>query len=136
MANALYDSARGLYLTAGLTWATDNVKVALVRGYTFSSAHANLSDITGGGGGTIVATSGNLASKTTTSGVAGAANITYTTVAAGAACANLIIYKDTGTAGTSSLIASIDTAAGLPVTPNGQDITVSWDTGANKIFKL
>ena len=136
MANALYDSARGLYLTAGLTWASDNVKVALVRGYTFSSSHANLSDITGGGGGTIVATSGNLASKTTTSGVAGAANITYTAVAAGAACAHLIIYKDTGTAGTSSLIAAIDTAAGLPVTPNGQDITVSWDTGANKIFKL
>src|SRR5216117_385024 len=111
MANTVYDSARALYLTAGLTWSADNVKVALVRGYTFSSSHANLSDITGGGGGTIVATSGNLASKTTTAGVASAANVTYTTVTAGAACAHLIIYKDTGTAATSSLIAAIDTAA-------------------------
>lgn len=28
------------------------------------------------------------------------------------------------------------TAAGLPVTPNGGDITVAWDNGANRIFKL
>lgn len=26
--------------------------------------------------------------------------------------------------------------SGLPVTPNGNNIVVSWDTGANKIFKL
>lgn len=36
----------------------------------------------------------------------------------------------------SPLIAFIDTATGLPVTPNGGDITVAWDSGANKIFKL
>lgn len=28
------------------------------------------------------------------------------------------------------------TGSGLPVTPNGGNITVSWDNGANKIFKL
>lgn len=28
------------------------------------------------------------------------------------------------------------TGSGLPVTPNGGDITVAWDNGANKIFKL
>jgi hypothetical protein len=47
-----------------------------------------------------------------------------------------VIYKDTGTAATSPLIAYIDTATGLPVTPNGGDITVTWDNGSNKIFKL
>ena len=30
----------------------------------------------------------------------------------------------------------IDTATGLPITPNGGDIIVTWDNGANKIFKL
>ena len=34
------------------------------------------------------------------------------------------------------VIAFIDTATGLPVTPNGGDITITWDNGANKIFKL
>ncbi len=34
------------------------------------------------------------------------------------------------------LIAYIDTATGMPVTPNGGDITIAWDNGANKIFKL
>ncbi len=48
----------------------------------------------------------------------------------------LVIYKDTGDAATSPLIAYIDTAAGLPVTPSGTDITVTWDSGVNKIFKL
>jgi hypothetical protein len=28
------------------------------------------------------------------------------------------------------------TGSGLPVTPNGGDITVAWDTGTNKIFRL
>jgi hypothetical protein len=34
------------------------------------------------------------------------------------------------------VIAFLDTASNLPVTPNGGDITVSWDNGSNKIFKL
>jgi len=99
------------------------------------ATHQYLSDVTGAGG-TLVATSANLASKSAAAGVADAADITFTAVAAGAACPYLIIYKDTGTAGTSPLIAYIDTATGLPVTPNGGDITVAFDNGANKIFKL
>jgi len=54
----------------------------------------------------------------------------------------LIIWKDGGGGGTTAsgttdlLIAYIDSATGLPVTPNGGDITVQWDNGANKIFML
>ena len=36
----------------------------------------------------------------------------------------------------SLLIAFFDTATAMPVTGNGGDITIIWDTGANKIFKL
>ena len=32
--------------------------------------------------------------------------------------------------------AYIDTATGLPITPNGGDIIVTWDNGINKIFRL
>lgn len=136
MANALYDKGREAFLTGSINWEADTIKVALVRGYTFSASHEYLSDITGAGGGTIVATSAALTSKTPTAGVADAADFTWSAVGTGAACAYIIIYKDTGVAGTSRLIAYIDTATGLPVTPNGGDITVTWDSGANKIFKL
>jgi hypothetical protein len=67
--------------------------------------------------------------------VADAADITFTTVT-GDQSEALVIYKDTGVEATSQLIAYIDTATGLPVTPGGGNITVTWDDGANKIFKL
>lgn len=136
MANALYDLGRQAFLDADIDWSADNIKVTLVRGYTPNTAtHQFLSSVTGAGG-TLVATSGNFASKTSTGGVADAADVTFTTVASGAACQHLVIYKDTGSAATSPLIALIDTATGLPITPNGGDITVQWDNGSNRIFKL
>lgn len=136
MANALYDSGRQAFLQADIDWLADNIKVALVRGYTPNTAtHDFLDDVTAAGG-TIVANSGNFTGKTATAGVADADDVTYSTVAAGAACNHLVIYKDTGVPSTSPLIAVIDTATGLPITPNGGDITIQWDSGANKIFKL
>jgi hypothetical protein len=135
MANALYDKGREKFLTGAISWSSDNIKVVLVDAadYTVNlSTHEFLSDVASGGR---VATSGNLASKTTTAGVADAADVTFTAVT-GDQSEALVIYKDTGSAATSPLIAYIDTATGLPVTPNGADITVTWDNGSNKIFKL
>jgi hypothetical protein len=48
----------------------------------------------------------------------------------------LVIYQDTGVEGTSRLIGYYDVATGLPITPNGGDVTVTLDNGANKIFAL
>jgi hypothetical protein len=134
MSNALYDKGRQAFLEGSIAWLTDNIKAVLVTsGYTPSTGTDQfLSDVPGGDR---VATSGNLASKTSTSGVADAADLTFTAVS-GSAVAYAVLYKDTGTAGTSPLILIIDTATNLPVTPNGGDITVQWDNGANKIFKL
>lgn len=92
----------------------------------------NLDDIAAGGR---VAVSGALAGKTVTNGVADADDVTFTSVT-GDVCEALIIYQHTGTESTSRLIAYIDSATGLPVTPNGGNITVQWDSGANRIFKL
>jgi hypothetical protein len=39
-------------------------------------------------------------------------------------------------ASSSPLICIFDTATNLPVTPNGGDITIQFDNGTNKIFKL
>jgi len=137
VANALFDAGREAFLNADIDWTADNIKVALVDSadYTVSlSTHDFFSDVNAVGA-AIVATSGNLASKTSTAGVADAADVTFTAVT-GDVSEYLIIYKDTGTPATSNLIAYIDTATGLPVTPNGGDISVIWDSGASKIFKL
>lgn len=133
MANALYGLARAKFLTGAIDMSVDNIKVALVDSAVYTVAidtHEFLSDIA-----SVVATSGNLASKTTTLGVFDAADVTFTAVS-GAESEALVIYKDTGVAATSPLIAYMDTATGLPVIPNGGDITITWDNTANKIFKL
>lgn len=135
MANALYDKAREAFLTGAINWSTDTIKAVLVDtgAYTVNiSTHQFLADIAAGAR---IATSAALSSKTVAAGVADAADSLFTAVS-GASVEAVVLYKDTGTAGTSNLIAYIDTASGLPVTPNGGDITVAWDNGANKIFKL
>ena len=135
MTNALYDKGREAFLAGGVAWATDNIKAVLIdtADYTVNLAtHQYLSDIPAVAR---VATCANFASKTTTAGVADAGDITFTAVI-GDPSEALAIYKDTGTATTSALIAYIDTATGLPVTPNGGDIIVAWDNGGSRIFKL
>lgn len=135
MANALYGLAREAFLTGGIDWATDDIKILLIDtgAYTVDidvdQYHADIP------GAAIIATSGNLAGKTTTLGVADADDITITGVA-GATVEAIVIFKDTTVSATSPLIAYIDSATGLTYTPSGADVTVVWDSGANKIFKL
>lgn len=135
MANALYDYGREGFLAGDIDWDGNDIKCILVdtADYTVDLAtDQHLDDVPAAAR---VATSGNLASKTTTAGVADAADVTFPSVT-GDVSEALVIYQDTGVEATSRLIAYIDTATGLPVTPNGGDITVTWDDGANKIFKL
>ena len=82
-----------------------------------------------------VSTAGPLTSKTSTAGVADAADVTFSLVS-GDQSEAIVIYVDTGNESTSSLVAYIHQATGLPVTPSGGDIQIVWDNGANKIFKL
>lgn len=135
MANAIYSKARQSFLSQSpaLDWDTDDIKVMLVKtAQAFSDSHQYVADLTAGN---IVARSANLGTKTVTSGVADAADLTFTAPAAANTC-NLVIYKDTTVDATSPLIAFIDTGTGLPVTTNGGDVVVAWDSGASKIFKL
>jgi hypothetical protein len=133
MANAIYP----LYKQALLDGDTNidlndlTVKVALVDtgAYTYSAAHQFLSSLTG-----VVGTAQTINTTTVTNGVFDGDNVTYTAVT-GNSVEALVIYIDTGVAGTSRLVAYIDTGVtGLPVTPNGGDITVTWN--ASGIFAL
>jgi hypothetical protein len=134
MANALYDKAREGFLSGQINWSSDNIKAVLVDTALYSpslSTHQYLSDIASGAR---VATSANLATKTVTNGVADAADITFSAVT-GASIEAIVLYKDTGTAGTSRLICYIDSGVGgIPITPNGGDIATAWN--ASGIFKL
>ena len=135
MANAVYDKARKAFLDKDIDMLDDNIKVVLVdtADYTVDlAAHDFLDDVPSDAR---VATSDNLSNKSTTGGVFNADDVTFASVTGDQAEA-LIIYRDSGSASTSQLIAYIDTSTGLPVTPNGGNIGVVWDNGSNKIFKL
>lgn len=135
MANALFGKGREGFLDGSIDWDTDDIRAILIDTalYTVSiDVHDNLDDVAAG---SRVATSGSLASKTVTLGVADAADVTFSSVS-GASIEAIILYKHTGTESTSRLIAYIDTGTGFPTTPNGADIAVVWDSGANRIFRL
>lgn len=136
MTNAIYPLAKQSFLTQSpsIDIDTDTIKCALVDTgtYTYSASHQYLSSVSSA----IVGTPVTLASITCTNGVLDAGDVTFSSIT-GSSAEALVIYKDTGSAATSPLICYIDTvSSGLPVIPNGGNITVTWDNGANKIFAL
>jgi hypothetical protein len=134
MANAMYNPAREAFLGGDLDWDANTIKMYLidVADYVFSAAHDFADDVPTAAK---VATSGALANKTKTSGVADADDVVLTAVA-GDVSEAMVLWQDSGVQATSRVIVYLDTATGLPVTPNGGDITIQWDSGANKIFTL
>jgi hypothetical protein len=135
MTNALYGLGREGFLGGDIDWDANTIKAVLIDNGAYTvviDTHQFLSDIPAGAR---IAISAALSAKTKALGVAGAANVVFSAVA-GASVEAIGLYADTGVPATSRLICYIDTATGLPVTPNGGDINVNWDTGANKIFKL
>ena len=136
MANALYGKARQAFLDADIDWSVDTIKAILVdtASYTVSiDVDEFLSTIAGGAR---IGSAATLASKTSTLGVADAADISFTGLVGAPTIEALVIYKDTGVEATSRLIAYIDTATGLPVAAAATQVDVAFDSGANKIFKL
>ncbi len=135
MTNALYDTGRNAFLNGEIDWDADDIRGILIDTalYTVDLVnHDFLDDIPAGAReGTITALSG----KSSSAGIADASDLTFVTVS-GATVEALVLYKHTGVESTGQLIAYIDTATGLPVTPGGGDIIIAWDNGANKIFKL
>lgn len=138
MANALYPKWKESLLQAVAGSAlngsgTTGVYCALVDTgtYTYSAAHQFYSSLTG-----VVGTDQEIgATKTYTNGVFDGADITHPSVT-GASSEALVIYvKNAGANTTWQLVAYIDTGVtGLPVTPNGGNITTTWN--ASGIFAL
>ncbi len=135
MANQLYAKAKESFLSAGINLSAHDIKAVLVDLGQYTPNFNTDQFLSSIPAGARIATSGNLANKTVTGGVFDADDVTFTTVS-GVQSEAIVLYRDTGDAATSNLIAYIDTATGLPITPSGGNIVVQWDNGANKIFKL
>jgi len=131
MANTLFPKFKELLLQ-DLTSAT--VKVMLVKsGYTYSSSHQYLSDVSTYDNGR----SSALTNITVANGIFDADDVSGITVLASAQVIAVVLYKDTGTDSTSPLIAYIDTMTGLPFTVGaGGTVQIIWDNGNYKIFAL
>jgi|SRR6478609_9308026 len=138
MANAIYPIYKEALL-AGSTLAdldnntaNDGPYCALVDTgtYTYSAAHDFYNDLSG-----VVGTDQRITSPTVTTGTFDGGDLTYTAVT-GASVEALVIYRhNTGANTTWRLVAYIDTSVtGLPVTPNGGNITVTWN--ASGIFTI
>jgi len=135
MANSLYTKAKQALIAADIDLEAGDIRAILVDGADYTpnlATHSALADIPAAAR---VAVSGALQNKTVTDGVFDADDIVVASVS-GDQFEYLVLYKHTGVEGTSRLIYLIDTATGLPCTPNGSDITLSWSSGADKIFRL
>ena len=136
MANALYDHGRNEFLEGDLDWTSHDIRMVLMDADDHTTNQAtddNLDDIASAA--RVAIMTATMQHKTAAAGVADADDVTFDAVT-GDVSEELVIFYHTGTESTSTLIVNIDTATGLPVTPNGGDITVQWDSGSNKIFKL
>lgn len=147
MASKLYDYGLNFFAQGGVTWKASGgstVKAFLVDLAVYTpnfSTDEFAADIPqaarkGNAGGYNDSDAPALTLSDSAAGVCDAADVTFTAVPAGNALGALVLYVSTGNLATSRLLCYIDTATGLPVTPNGADITIQWDNGSNKIFKL
>lgn len=135
MANAVYPKYKEALLSASANVAltTGTLKAVLVDSadYTYSAAHDFLDDIPAAAR---VGVPQVIANKTVLNGLLDGDNVTFTTVA-GDQSEAIVLYIDTGNEATSRLVAFLDTGVtGLPVSPNGGDITITWN--ASGIFQL
>lgn len=130
--SGLYDGGREGFLAGDIAWDTDDVRVILVDTADYLvdlAVHRFLTDVPAI---SRTAVSPSLTTKTVAAGVADADDTTFASVT-GDPSEALVVYQHMATEGASRLIAYID---GISVTPNGGNINVQWDNGANKIFKL
>jgi hypothetical protein len=138
MANTLYPLWKKLQLDGAskVDFDSDTIKFALLKvtgtgAVAYNAAHDFYDDVSSG----VVGTPQTLTTKTTTAGKFTSDPAVFTAVSSAGNTLGGVLYKDTGTPGTSPIIAYYDTGTNVPATPNGSDITVTPD-GTNGWFTL
>lgn len=123
---SLQDPATGDDISGDGNWTSGGHVIKI-------SLDDNLNDVPSGAR---VGTPQTLTSKTYANGIFDAAPVTFPSVPSGDPCEAILVYLDTGIESTSKLIAFISQSSGLPFTPSGGDITVTWGSGYYRIFRL
>lgn len=143
MANFQYDAFLNGILGAHATRVdldADTIKIALIDAGSGEGAPVQATDdFWDDQDAGLIGTAYTLANKTIGTVAAGVFDNTVDpapafTAVSGATVENLVMFKDTGTPTTSNLIASWDTATGLPLTPNGGDVNLTFN--ASGIIKV
>lgn len=143
MANSFYNAFLNGILGAHATRVdldADTIKMALVdNGSADGAPDAAADDFWDDQDAGLVGTAYTLAAKTIGTVAAGVFDNTTDpapafTAVSGATVESLVFFKDTGTPSTSNLLWWFDTATGLPLTPNGGDVNVTFS--ASGIAKI
>jgi hypothetical protein len=131
MANAIYPLYKQSVLSADansdLLQTTANVApyVAMVNtsSYTYSGSHQYYSSLAG-----VVGTDQQITSPAATNGTFSGGNVTFTSVTGSTVGALVVYRKNAGANTTWRLVMYEDTSVtGLPVTPNGGNIVITWN---------
>ena len=136
MATVIHDNFRNAQMgtpassTTTVDFDGDDVRVSLLDQTDSGAITASTENYGTVDTAVVVADSGALGTKTVgvvSVGTFDAANVTFSSVS-GDAADFLVLYKFDATPANSPLIVTWDSATtGLPVTPNGGDITVTWN---------
>lgn len=139
MANAWYNRGKLIALDSSLNLTSDTIRVLALKGtgYTFDPDHDFVTDLTPGSnevsGGSYarqdLGTKAVNVDDTNDRAEFTAAATTFSAVPAqgGSNVTALVVFKFVTNDTDSPLIAYIDTGTGFPLTPNGSDITVTWN---------
>lgn len=140
--NQLFNSAAEGFLSGEIDWDSGTIRVALVRWYTFNPAHRTVGDIIDSGG-VFYFSSPPLTGKTAISGKADANDTIIPSVGLDGSPHYLVVFQSSDNHGgpdvaepEQRLIAWIDSATNLPISPTGSDISIIWDNGSLGIFTI
>lgn len=143
MANLLYNTGRIGFLTNvvvgdhddPIDWVEDEIHAALVDNTyvsTASETNTNFGDVLAN----VVATEELTGRAVSSTGQAVANNTTFSAVS-GSDVYGVVVYKVEGADEADwPLIGFFDTGVGLPISPNGGDITVLWNGGGGEVFRI
>lgn len=131
--NEIYTSARMSFLKGEIDVLNDTIKVALLDStYSFD---VDVDDFYDDISASVVAEAALSGKQIDSNGYFNASNLTFASLT-GSVITQYVVYKDTGTPGTSPLICRAGTADyGLPYTPDGEDMVLAFEQNSG-IFRF
>jgi hypothetical protein len=135
MGNQLLPAARSAFARGELDWEGDNFTLLLQSGSTLDTTWEFQTDLDG----TTVASAAMAGKTVLDDGICDADDTVVTGLALGETATAVVIIQDTGTPGTSRVIAWMDTSDDTtPISDagDGSAIVVSWSAAASRVFRL